>query len=368
MEVAMGPRGVRINCVCGQDYTYPEVVNTGIRPNERAAERSRSRAFRAAGIVKNVGGFALGISLLGILFFPIGLLGAGIGIYVLIMLRGPLGRYSGRRAAMAAVVIGSGVFLGEGAAAMSWLKARRLQQQRSVQASVSEDLRALLRAQRLFRATHDTYGTFKEFRFLPPSGRYTYYLGPDDVVVAKRDGGSVADPLPDNLYPGVSEDRFTAVAVANLDGDPFLDVWVLDDRGKVSQVIDDVTNSSPPPKVTAGGVVPPGSNKVKEGVEDEAAVSKAVGANEADGATEKVDTSSQPKVSPQAVKRAPAQQSTPSPRPKPAMVPTGDETPAPANTPLQDKTLKPDDVPKPAPPRPTPPAVKSIDDLIDGAP
>ena len=56
LAVNGGGTGLRVNCVCGQDYSYPEVVNTGIRPNERAAERSRSRAFRAAGLVKNIGG------------------------------------------------------------------------------------------------------------------------------------------------------------------------------------------------------------------------------------------------------------------------------------------------------------------------
>jgi hypothetical protein len=242
MEVAMGPRHVRINCVCGQDYTYPDVVNTGTEPSEKAAERSRSKAFRAAGVVKNVGGFALGISLLGILFFPIALLGAGVGIYVLTMVRGPLGRYSGRRAAVAAVVVGAGVFLGEGSFAMNWLKMRRLQRMFTMQASASEDLRALLRAQRLFRATHDTYGSFKEFRFKPPAGLYTFYLAPDDMIEAEREGEFFVDPLPEGSTAAVSESRFTAIAVANLDADPFLDVWKLTDQGSIVHLLDDTTD------------------------------------------------------------------------------------------------------------------------------
>jgi len=160
-ELALGPANIRVNCVCGQDYTYPEVWNTGIRPNERAAERSRSRAFRAAGLVKNIGGFAFGLALLAILFFPLGVVAAGLGIYVLTMLRGPVARYSGRNAAMAAVGIGVGVFLIEGSVAWSWIEARRLMEMRALQSSASEDLRALLRAERLFRAGSDTYGTFK---------------------------------------------------------------------------------------------------------------------------------------------------------------------------------------------------------------
>jgi hypothetical protein len=35
VELATGPQSVRSSCVCGQDYTNPEVINTGTRPNER---------------------------------------------------------------------------------------------------------------------------------------------------------------------------------------------------------------------------------------------------------------------------------------------------------------------------------------------
>ncbi|MBI3180103.1 MAG: hypothetical protein HYZ27_10605, partial [Deltaproteobacteria bacterium] len=247
---------VRLSCVCGQDYSSPQVLDTGVQPSARAAERSRSRAFRAAGVVKNVGGFGFGIALLGILFFPLALVGAGIGIYTLTMMRGPLGRYSGRRAAIAAVVIGASVFLIEGSMAMSWLKNRRMQRISTLHAGVAEDLRALLRAQRLFRATHDTYGSFKEFRFRPPTGRYTIYLGGDDFVAAQRDGAEVIDPLPPEYAPTVSEDTFLAVAVGNLDDDPFLDVWLLTDQGGIRQAADDAGDVVRAEEEPGAGVAP----------------------------------------------------------------------------------------------------------------
>jgi hypothetical protein len=237
---AGGSAGVRLNCVCGQDYTYPQVVNTGISPNERAAERSRARAFRAAGLVKNIGGFALGLSLLGILFFPLGLAGASIAVYVLTMLRGPVGRYSGRQAAMAALGLGVTVFIGEGAFAVSWYNAKRLAELRSIQQSAHEDLRALLRAQRLYHAGADTYGTFKEFRFAPQYGNYTFYLAPDDFVSANRDGHAVIDPLPPEASPGVAEGSFTAIAVGNLDNDEDVDIWKLDETGRIEHVKSDL--------------------------------------------------------------------------------------------------------------------------------
>ncbi len=242
MEVATGMGSMRLSCVCGQDYSSPHVLDTGIQPSLRAAERSRSRAFRAAGVVKNVGGFAFGISLLGILFFPLALVGAGVAIYTLTMMRGPLGRYSGRRAAIAAVVVGAAAFVIEGSMAMTWLRDRRMQRISTLHVGVAEDLRALLRAQRLFRATHDTYGSFKEFRFRPPTGRYTVYLGADDYIAAHRDGAEVVDPLPPEYLPTVSESSFLAVAVGNLDDDSFLDVWSLGDQGGIHHVADDLSD------------------------------------------------------------------------------------------------------------------------------
>ena len=242
IELASVPAGVRVNCTCGLEHTYPEVHNTGIKPNERAAERSRSRAFRAAGLVKNVGGFALGLSTLSILFFPFGLLGACVGLYVLTMLRGPVSRYSGRRAAMAAVALGSVVF-GVGAVfTYSWVEARRTERVTALQQGASEDLRALLRAERLFRVGSDTYGTFKELHFTPRQGNYTLYLAPDDVLAGRRDGDTVVDALPADVQPGVSEDAFTAVAIANIDSDADLDVWVLNDTGTIEHVHDDLAN------------------------------------------------------------------------------------------------------------------------------
>lgn len=249
IELAVGDPSLRVSCVCGEDYTNPNVVNTGTRPNDRAAERSRSKAFRAAGLVKNFGGFALGISLLGILFFPIALVGAGVGIYVLTMVRGPMGRYSGRRQAALAVSLGVVVFVLEGTLALSWVSARRQQRVAAVQASASEDLRALLRAERLYHAMNDTYGTFQEFRFDARYGLYTVYLSADDYLAARRDNRPVVDPLPVGAVPGVSEDSFTAIAVANLDDDPALDVWQLDERGVLEHVADDLHLKEPAPGV-----------------------------------------------------------------------------------------------------------------------
>lgn len=242
IEFATGDGTATGSCICGQDYVYPRVIDTGVRPNARAAERSRYRAFRAAGLVKNVGGFALGITLLGIVCFPMALVGAAIGIYVLTMLRGPVGRYSGRSAAAWAVSIGVVVFVSEGAFVVSWLQERTQAEIAAAQETAAEDLRALLRAQRLYRATTESYGPFRAFHFQPRYGQYTLYLGPDDFTPAIRDREQVIDPLPQGFAPGVGPDAFTAVAVANLDDDPDLDVWTLSANGNIVHVQNDANS------------------------------------------------------------------------------------------------------------------------------
>lgn len=239
VELAYGDATVSGSCICGQDYLYPRVLDTGTKPNAKAAERSRYRAFRAAGLVKNVGGFALGISLLGILCFPMAIVGAAAGIYVLTMLRGPVGRYSGRPAAAWAVAIGVIAFVGEGAVAVTWYKERRVAETLAIQDTASDDLRALLRAERLFRATHESYGSFSDFHFQPRYGLYTIYLGPTDLTAAVRDRNQVTDPFPPGVAVGVSRDAFTAAAVANLDDDADLDVWTLTANGAIVHVVDD---------------------------------------------------------------------------------------------------------------------------------
>lgn len=129
---------------------------------------------------------------------------------------------------------------------MSWLKTRRIEHLQAQQSTAPEDLRSLLRAERLYRATTDTYGTFTEFQFEPRYGLYTIYLGPEDFVAAHRDGHRVVDPLPAQFSPAVSEDSFTAVAVANLDNDPMMDVWVLNDHGEVVHAQNDVEQGDEP--------------------------------------------------------------------------------------------------------------------------
>jgi hypothetical protein len=246
LELPTVPTGPKQECPgCALKYAYPEIHNTGVSPSEWAAERLRRRAFRAAGLVKNTGGFALGLSALGILFFPLGIAGAALGVWVAAKLRGPLARYSGRREGLAAIALGIGAVVVWTSVISSWVERRRVEHVAAMRQNIREDLNGLLRAERLYRAGKDTYAGFARLRLENQHGEYTLYLGPDDFRPAQRDGLEVIDPLPPDLHPGVSETAFTAVAVGNLDSDQAVDVWVMTDAGVQEHVRDDLAEKQP---------------------------------------------------------------------------------------------------------------------------
>ncbi len=264
-DVEYDTSSVAVNCECGPSISYPEVHDAGVVPSERAAERLRYRAFHSAGLVRNIGVVALTVSAISILFFPLAVVGIGIGLYTLLGTRGPLKRYVGRQQATAAIALGLVVFLVEGSLAIRWMEQRRIRRVNDLQASVKDDLRGLLRTQRLYRAAQDHYGGFRDFPgrgFQPINGHYTIYLGPDDFMAAVRDNEEHQDEWIGAIAPGVSADAFTAIAVANLDDDPEMDVWMLTHAGEQTHLVNDndyleTTPEAPPssqtPAVAEGG-------------------------------------------------------------------------------------------------------------------
>lgn len=230
-------------CVCGCNFGEACALEMGVYPSVRAAEELRASAFRAAGLVRNVGGFALSVALMGILVFPLGLLGAALGLWALVSLRGPMGRYSGRISAIWASVLGLIFFFGEGAMWMAWRQQRQIDNTTCMQQTASEDLRDLLRAQRLFRATSERFGHFADLQFRPRHGLYTLYLSSEDHLAAHRGNREVVDKLPEDLpsghQPEVHPSAFVAVAVANLDSDDALDVWAVNAAGDIVHVRSD---------------------------------------------------------------------------------------------------------------------------------
>jgi len=97
------------------------------------------------------------------------------------------------------------------------------------------NLQALVAAQAGYKATARSYGrTFDEVGFSISGGErhYSYFMG-DDVMV----GSDGPTELPEDLPPPkVSKNSFTAYAVANLDADPDLDVWRVDQNRRLKHL------------------------------------------------------------------------------------------------------------------------------------
>jgi len=107
------------------------------------------------------------------------------------------------------------------------------------QVEVKINLEALATAEAGYRAIANRYGTFSEIGF-SVSGedqRYSYFLGQDVLK-----GGRGPDKLPDTVEPAlITQNTFAAYAIANLDDDPNLDVWRVDQTRQVVHLRDDLT-------------------------------------------------------------------------------------------------------------------------------
>jgi len=101
------------------------------------------------------------------------------------------------------------------------------------------NLRALATMEAAFFSTKNRYAaSFAELEWSPTlsSKFYTYYLSDTEVIKPKPPVYS----MPEGVHAWATDKGFLAVAVANLDSDPVLDVWVIDDKGNLQNIVDDL--------------------------------------------------------------------------------------------------------------------------------
>jgi len=108
----------------------------------------------------------------------------------------------------------------------------------SYQSEARSNLRAIYVLQETCYSERSTYcGTFELLNFNPPGmNRYAYFL-PGDRIPAEKGGPY---QLPDTVKPRVNEKGYQVVAVGNIDSDPGLDVWTVDETESLQNVINDV--------------------------------------------------------------------------------------------------------------------------------
>jgi type IV pilus assembly protein PilA len=122
---------------------------------------------------------------------------------------------------------------------------------KSKMSEAKTELGAIYNHQREYFSATNTYAGGKQaFELLgwTPSSqhRYTYYCG-DQIVSSSFELNpdprfSVAD-WPLTITPQSSAQGFTAMAIGNLDNDPFLDVWMINDKKGLTHLLDDTNDA-----------------------------------------------------------------------------------------------------------------------------
>ena len=122
-------------------------------------------------------------------------------------------------------------------------------QQRSRRSEAKVNLKALLVAQMSYHAETGRYcPTFAECAFsIEPGATYLYFMGPNEAQggdaadspdLLRMQAAMVLDQL--GIEPGVHAQGFRAVAIANLDRDQDLDVWMIDESNNLVNLVNDL--------------------------------------------------------------------------------------------------------------------------------
>jgi type II secretory pathway pseudopilin PulG len=180
----------------------------------------------------------MAIAALVLAFIPVCLNVAGIALGIVSLVR--IGRapreLQGKGLAIAAIAVGCAGFIVAGILSAIAIPNFIRYQSRAKQ----EEARASLKAIDLARRTAEAESgqppvDFTELGFAPPDlRRYAYFYGSEELQ--PTEGGPFQIPAE---LPGVGDDA-VAFAVADIDSDPALDVWVLSADGRIENVVNDL--------------------------------------------------------------------------------------------------------------------------------
>jgi type II secretory pathway pseudopilin PulG len=114
--------------------------------------------------------------------------------------------------------------------------------ERAKQDEAKKNLPQIFERQEQYKAKNGKYAqTFKELGWKPTGEiKYKYFLSPQESM--KGGCPSCDYALPAGIKPNVADDSFTIVAVSNIDCDPTLDVWSINNQKLLVNDVDDVKN------------------------------------------------------------------------------------------------------------------------------
>lgn len=103
------------------------------------------------------------------------------------------------------------------------------------------NLKQLRMAEKEFFSKNGEFSTsFKNLNWDQQDRYFCYELSESEISKPSKEYNCSLPPA--GVRPFVSKDHFLIVAVGNSDNDPTLDVWSIDEKGNLKNLVDDVRN------------------------------------------------------------------------------------------------------------------------------
>jgi type IV pilus assembly protein PilA len=220
------PDGSKFCTNCGKSLIKPPVApSMPAAPGIRIPPKKTS-GLAIASLVLGILGFITGIT---------GLIALVLGILALRGINKSSGEVKGKGLAISGIILGivSSLLI----AFITIPNFLRFQAE-AKQSEAKRNLGAIYIAETSFFAQYSVYGkTFEEIGYQSERRTiYSYFLSSQEQIPSQ-----VADySIPPNIKAYVHENKFQAIAVGNLDSDPTLDVWVIDQNKNLKNVVNDV--------------------------------------------------------------------------------------------------------------------------------
>lgn len=206
--------------------------------NGTAGNPPAAPAAPAPAAAPKTSGLAIaGLILAFIPIFCVNFIGVILGIVALVQIGKRPQELKGQGLAIAAIIIGVLWFFVGILAAIAIPNFIKFQS-RAKQSEAKMNLKAIYNAEQSSYAENGSFATtFEAMGWVQyDEARYTYYIGSDVIESTKQP----PEALPPGVESYVNAEGFRAVAVGNIDGDPTLDVWVIDHENRLENVINDI--------------------------------------------------------------------------------------------------------------------------------
>jgi len=228
------PENTPVCPMCGADQQVPPpppgygMAPQGPYGQAQYAPKGKTSGLAIASLILGI----LGICSLGIL----GIIGIILGIVAVIKINNSGGELEGKGLAIGGIAAGAAtLLLGMMMMAISVPNFLKFQA-KAKQSQAKTMLDQAYQQQMTYQMMNGVYAeSLEDLDFEPSNRLYAVHFGFD--VVPNAEGEDYY--LPVGVETIAREDEFVIVAVGNIDGDPTLDVWTIDQDRRMENVVDD---------------------------------------------------------------------------------------------------------------------------------